>query len=54
MVISSLFFVYFLSFLKANNIIFTTINVKNCPSSIWFWDLNPRLLVHDQCDQMLK
>ena len=37
----------FLVFFKQTIQLLQLINVKNCPSSIWCWDLNPRPLEHE-------
>ena len=41
-----LFFVYFWSF-QTSDTIFQRVNVKKCPSSLWWWDSKPRPLEHE-------
>ena len=41
------FFVYFQSFQTYINTIFTTNQCEKCPSSIQYWDSNPRPLEHE-------
>ena len=41
------FFVYFQSFQTNINTIFTTNQCEKCPSSIQYWDSNPRPLEHE-------
>ena len=43
--IRGLFLVYFRSFSNITN--FTTNQCEKCPSSIWYWDLNPQSLEHE-------